>query len=632
MASTAFAVPGWLHTDGNKIKDASGNTVVLRGVAMIDLGSTELWWGGAVEVIDRLTDLTDTAGNSPGWYTKIIRIPIAPHDSPLCDNSPLTFDPCDPSEIEDLNDLLRSVVDYCASKDVYVIIDWHHMADTCDEVAETNAFWEYIAPRYASDSHVLFELFNEPINSAATETDRWLSVKDDMETWIATVRTYAPHNLILVGTPQYCQILAPVVDNPVSDPNVAYVCHTYPYHWLGLSGLSQSWYTNHIITCAAQYPVICTEWGFTTDENFGASPYHFFYGTITDYGRPLKEFFECYGIGNTAWCASNSIWGSPMFYNDWSLRCGEGEMGCFAKDWLYETSGIEHSIDLAVSKCKVKAGKIQGQDSFEASGTFVSAPSALYLVSQIDVNIISTVDDALVYTESVDFDDAQVVGGKFKYSYKIPRGSPGAITSLKIDFTNKTFSIKTKNIDLTGLASPVRLKFTMANYVLSGDVDEEILNGAKKIIPTRLMRTYQNTLIVTKAKAMASTRPLYDSLSVKGDIAVEDVNVDANEPNLVTKNVVFTFGDVNETNVQTFAIPAGSFTQSRKGHTYTCKKAISDSNDGVVTAKIDLDKCTFTLSVKNADGIYTGPGGAQFGINFLTESADFDETDDYTLP
>ena len=25
-----------------------------------------------------------------------------------------------------------------------------------------------------------------------------------------------------------------------------------------------------------------------------------------------------------------------MFNEDWTLRCGEGEMGCFTKDWLYE--------------------------------------------------------------------------------------------------------------------------------------------------------------------------------------------------------------------------------------------------------------------------------------------------------
>ena len=48
-----------------------------------------------------------------------------------------------------------------------MIIDWHHMANTYDQVAETNAFWAYMAPKFKDDSHVIFELFNEPINTAA---------------------------------------------------------------------------------------------------------------------------------------------------------------------------------------------------------------------------------------------------------------------------------------------------------------------------------------------------------------------------------------------------------------------------------------------------------------------------------
>ena len=30
---------------------------------------------------------------------------------------------------------------------------------------QTSEFWTYMAPRFANDSHVMFELFNEPINN-----------------------------------------------------------------------------------------------------------------------------------------------------------------------------------------------------------------------------------------------------------------------------------------------------------------------------------------------------------------------------------------------------------------------------------------------------------------------------------
>jgi endoglucanase len=619
-----YATPPRLHVDGNKIKDPNGNVVVLRGVSMIDLGSTEIWWGGAINTIDRLTDKNDTQGNSPGWYTKIIRIPICPNDSPLCSNSPLTFNPRDPNEPNNLliRALLRIVVNYCALKDVYVIIDYHHMANTYDEVAETNTFWEYMAPEFANDSHVLFELFNEPMNMEGLSDEglMWNSVRNDMQAWVNTVRKYAPDNLILVGTPQYCQILAPIVGNPILDDNIVYVSHIYPPHWRGIYG-PHDYYTNHITTCAAVYPVIMTEWGFTEDPNFGTT---FFNGTISNYGRPLKAFLEQYGIGNTAWCASNSIWGSPMFWRDWTLRVGEGEMGGFAKDWLYEASGVTQNIDLNITKCKVTAGKTQGGDDFDASGTMASSPLGLSMVTQIDVNIVSLADGSSIYGTPGDENSIPFTvssKNKFKYTHKQP-----GITSLTMDFNKKTFVISAKNIDLTGLACPLQLNIAIGNYTLSGDVDETIVNG-QKTIPTRLMRTYKDTLIVTKAKVKNSTSALSDSLSVSGEIAVKDIN-DANmdEPNLVKQDVNIVWGN------QTFTIPAGRFEAARKGHSYKCSKinvnpsASPDVNDGIVTATIDLDKCTFAVSIAKAN-INAVSGDVVFGLRFT----DFNETDNLSF-
>lgn len=108
----------WLHVDGNKIKDPNGNVVVLRGISLIDLGFLEGWQGGAFNMINRLTDKNDSQGSSPGWYPKVLRIPVHPPDS--VDNWPYRWDPDDDRFY---NSLLRPVVDYCADKDLYVIID-----------------------------------------------------------------------------------------------------------------------------------------------------------------------------------------------------------------------------------------------------------------------------------------------------------------------------------------------------------------------------------------------------------------------------------------------------------------------------------------------------------------------------
>ena len=46
------------------------------------------------------------------------------------------------------------------------------------------------------------------------------------------------------------------------------------------------------------------------------------------------NFREARKISNSAWVASYD-WGPPMFWGDWTLRVGEGEMGGFVKDTFY---------------------------------------------------------------------------------------------------------------------------------------------------------------------------------------------------------------------------------------------------------------------------------------------------------
>lgn len=301
---------------------------------MVNLGSVEAWHGGAINMIDRLTDKTDAQGDSPGWYTKVIRLCITPPD--VHPDWPYPFNPNDTV----LYDLLRSVVDRCAQRDVYAIIDWHYTTDTFDHVESTSEFWTYMAPKFANDSHVLFELFQEPVNRVGTDTQKWTSVRNDMQVWVDIVRSYAPDNLILVGTPDYCKVLTPIVNNPINGTNIIYTSHLYPLQWLDDSWLSpnKTSYLKHVTDCAACFPVFATEWGFSETATSGSLNE----GTISNYGQPIMDFFEQYQISHSAWIASYD-WEPSMFWQPdnlwlpgpWELRCGAGEMGCFAKDTLY---------------------------------------------------------------------------------------------------------------------------------------------------------------------------------------------------------------------------------------------------------------------------------------------------------
>ncbi len=324
LATPLYAATPWLHTDGNVIKDPCGNTVILRGIDLIDLGFLQDWEGGAIAMVDRLTNQSDPCGNSPGWYPRVLRINITPPDS--VSGWPHPFNPNN----TDLYNLLRSVVDYCKTKDLYAIIDWHYVDNTYSHVASTNQFWTYMAPKFANDSHVIFELFNEPINNTfGSDIANWQSVRTDMQNWFNLVRSYAPNNLILVAGPSWSQTIGPAATYPLTGDNIAIVSHIYPCHWLnGTPG--SNWYTTNINTCLTRYPVFMSEWGFWSDSTDTIG-----YGCITTYGQPLQNFREARNISNSAWVSSYD-WSPTMFTTtSYKLRIGEYEMGGFVKDTLY---------------------------------------------------------------------------------------------------------------------------------------------------------------------------------------------------------------------------------------------------------------------------------------------------------
>lgn len=302
----------WLHVEGNTIKDPNGNTVILRGVDLIDLAATEQWEGGIKKMIDRLTNPNDSQGSSPGWGTKILRLAVVPAGAGQ--GTPVGYMP----GIQYYEQFLRPTVDYARQKGLYAIIDWHYVDDTTKHEDTTPVFWQDIAPHFAGDSNVLFELYNEPINAGS-----WGTVKPDMQSWYDIVRAAAPNNLVLVGTPNWSQNVADAAADPIDGTNLVYVAHMYPQHWQSQSLKDQ------ITTAAQTVPVFMSEWGF---EELPMDP--LLNGTITSYGAPIQQFIEDRHLSWSAWCASSS-WAPPMFNTDYTLRVGEGEMGGFVKDWLY---------------------------------------------------------------------------------------------------------------------------------------------------------------------------------------------------------------------------------------------------------------------------------------------------------
>ncbi|MGD0596362.1 MAG: cellulase family glycosylhydrolase [Sedimentisphaerales bacterium] len=611
--SLLYAAPSPLHVEGNKIKDAEGHTVVLRGVSAVDISMLKEWYG-IHDYIDRVTNPDDPNGNSPGWYTKVIRYSVCPNDSFVTD-SPIVFNPhdiTDPNN-EAVYEALKEAVDYGAEKGVYSIILWAYAKPIADKVAETNAFWNYMAPKFANDGNVLFELFSEPTDDAGN----WGVVKGKMQAWVNIVRTYTADNLCLVTGPCWAQQIGPAVlnSNPVEGDNIVYALHCYGKTWR----MAPSWITDQIDAVSPVYPVLVTAWGYepNSDPNVWSA------GSAANFGQPFLDYLEGLGIGNIAASAAYN-WSCRMFDPNWQLLCGD-YMGCFVKDRLYEKRNAERFSSMTVTRCNITAGKTQGQDSndisnikdaFTLSGTFSNIPIDFSQATSIDVNITSSTNGNQVYYESINCNSSRVKGGKFGYTYKIPQNHRGAITALTIDPIRRTFAITAKNVDLTGLSCPVHLELAMGYYTLTGDVNETIVNGKSVLIPTRLMRMYDDTLITSNASAKHGTRPFSDSFSAKGYLAVQSIGV-----NLHNEDVNFIWGN------KVFRVPQGKFTASRTGHLYKCSKVVADTsngNAGLVTASIDIDNATFAVSVSAADSLDVTSDYIAFGVNF----GDFNEVDD----
>ena len=245
--------------------------------------------------------------------------------------------------------------------------------------------------------------------------------------------------------------------------------------------------------------------------------------------------------------------------------------------------------------------------SFNATMEEISNASAIYIKIWTDTGF------AYEPEEPIPFDPNALKRDKYSYRQRIRKGEPGGITSFKFNLKKHTFSLKAKNLDFTGLSSPVLVDISFGDYVGLAEAAEDTING-KKYIPMTFMRSDTDSLRVDKAKAKKGKKENSDSLLVQGALAVEFTSIELNN-----QDVTVTWGD------HTFVIPEGSFKEPKKGQKYVCKKIPDQNGNGIINATIDLAKCTFKIIIKKAN-INSQGNSVDFGIQFGEGEDGFDET------
>jgi len=279
---------------------------------------------------------------------------------------------------------------------------------------------------------------------------------------------------------------------------------------------------------------------------------------------------------------------------------------------------------IEIEKLKVKAAPRDPQqqgpwnDNFELSGAFDLLEQELNLADHIYLTLWN--DHEIIFQQLLPFEPEKFQNGKYQ-----TKGPPGGITLFKfnLDKIKPHFTIKAGKVDLTGLNSPVVLELEIGPYYAIGIAGEQtedylqmgmvaedfkdVING-RNPMPMKLLLGYADALRVDKAAVKHHRRTGYDSLYLRGALAVRDRAVD-----LTRHQVTLRWGadDFTET------IEKGAFVPIKGKYVYKRPKDPTGlyQDKKIKLAIFDLQKCIFVISV-NKTTIQSKTGSVPLKIAF----------------
>jgi aryl-phospho-beta-D-glucosidase BglC (GH1 family) len=207
---------------------------------------------------------------------------------------------------------VRTVVHNAIDLGVYVIIDWHDHAGEA-HLQQASEYFAAAAEEFGAYPHVFYEPYNEPVQVS------WASVVKPYHEAVSTViREKDPDNVIILGTPQWSQLVNEAANNPVSGTNLMYTVHFYSCDHRATQR-AQALYARQ-----RQLPIFVTEWGATAADG-GTDPNGM---VCLDEAQLWHDFMNEHGISWAAWklddCADLSC----------LLRRAAPRVGGWTDEWL----------------------------------------------------------------------------------------------------------------------------------------------------------------------------------------------------------------------------------------------------------------------------------------------------------
>lgn len=202
---------GQLKVEGAHVQNECGENVQLRGMSFF----WHHWDASHMYLNQEVVHWLKT-----DWNVHTIRVPVGIHRSGWFRDTTI------------IENKVREAIDAAIDEGVYVMVDWHSHDI---HLNKAKGFFSRISKEYGDYPNIIYEIFNEP-NGVHIDTldESWDDIKAYSKEIIAEIRQNDPDNIIVVGTPFWCQLVDQVADDPLlidsqgnKVSNIVYSLHFY---------------------------------------------------------------------------------------------------------------------------------------------------------------------------------------------------------------------------------------------------------------------------------------------------------------------------------------------------------------------------------------------------------------------
>ena len=300
--STPVSVHGQLSVKGSQLVDKNDNAYQLKGMSTHGIG-----WFPAFVNEGAFKTLRDD------WNTNVVRLAMYTGASEGYTGGAMATHEA----------LVKKGIDICIDLDMYVIVDWHILADQSPSVRKADAirFFDEISKKYADYPNIIYEICNEPNGYSQWDND----IKPYAEDVIPVIRKNDPDSVIIVGTPTWSQDIDKAMSNPLKFDNVMYALHFY-------AATHTDWLRQRVQNCVNNgLPVFVSEFGCCDASGNGANDFN--------QTKQWLNLLDSLGISYCNWNLANKNESSSAFKQSTSANgnWSESEMnegGIWIRKWF----------------------------------------------------------------------------------------------------------------------------------------------------------------------------------------------------------------------------------------------------------------------------------------------------------